>query len=509
MSTAETGLPGWARRIFLIAGPLAALITYYALPAGDGGLPHAGRATAAVGVLMAMWWLTEAIALEATALVPLVLFPALGVTTFGKAAAPYANDVIFLFMGGLMLGVTMERWNLHTRLALRTILIVGTRPAVLVGGVMLATAFISMWVSNTAAAVMMLPVGVSVVALVEERNGRETGGGRSNFAVCLMLGIAYAATIGGVGTIIGTPPNAVVVGFIERTYHQSVGFVDWLKIGVPIMLIFLPLTWLVLTKVVYPVRTPADYDAGAVRRVIGDEVTRLGPWTTGQRVTAAVFVAASTCWIIREPVVRALGWTITDGGKTDPAVTDAGIAIAAALVLFFLPAGRDPRTGERTAALDWNHARRIPWGVLLLFGGGLSLAEQVVATGLDKAIGAQFGVLEGVHPLVIVGAITAAVVFLTEIGSNTAIATTFLPIAHAVSLRLNVDPYLLTIPTALAASYAFMMPMGTPPNALVFASGYLRVPQMVKAGFILNIASILTITLMVYFLRGWMFSGLR
>lgn len=509
MSTSESGLPDWARRACFVLGPVLGVIAYLALPSGEGGLSHGARATAGVGVLMAVWWLSEAIAIEATALVPLVLFPFTGVTTFSKAAAPYANDVIFLFMGGLMLGVAMERWDLHKRIALRTILMVGTRPAVLVGGVMLATAFISMWVSNTATAVMMLPVGVSMVALVEENRGVRTAGGQSNFAVCLMLGIAYAATIGGIGTIIGTPPNAVAVGFVQKMYGHTVGFSDWIKIGVPIMLVFLPLTWFVLTKVVYPVRTPAGYDSNAVRDMIRSELRQLGPWTQGQVTTALVFVVASICWVVRDPVVQALQLKITDGSKSEPAVIDAGIAMAAALALFFLPGGRDPEHGKVRAALDWHHARRIPWGVLLLFGGGLSLAEQVVASGLDKAIGAQFAVLEGVHPFLIVVAITGAVVFLTEIGSNTAIATTFLPIAHAISERLHVDPYLLVFPTALAASYAFMMPMGTPPNALVFASGYLRVPQMVRAGFILNIASIITISVMVYFMRTWMFSGLR
>jgi sodium-dependent dicarboxylate transporter 2/3/5 len=509
MSTSESGLPEWARRACLVLGPLLGVIAYLLLPSGEGGLSHAARATAGVGVLMGVWWLSEAIAIEATALAPLVLFPMTGVSSFARAAGPYANDVIFLFMGGLMLGVAMERWELHKRVALRTILTVGTRPAVLIGGVMLATAFISMWVSNTAAAVMMLPVGVSMVALVEERRGAATADGRSNFAVCLMLGIAYAATIGGIGTIIGTPPNAVLVGFVARTYGTTIGFDDWLRIGVPVMLVFLPLTWFVLTRVVFPVKTPEGYDAGAVRGVIREELSALGPWTRGQRITALVFLTASVCWVVREPVVRALGLYVMENGKAEPAVTDAGIAIAAALALFLIPAGRDRQTGRVMPLLDWPHARRIPWGVLLLFGGGLSLAEQVVATGLDKAIGAQFGVFQGVHPFVIVVAITATVVFMTEIGSNTAIATTFLPIAHSISERLGVDPFLLVVPTALAASYAFAMPMGTPPNALVFASGYLRVPQMVRAGVVLNIASIVTISVMVYLMRGWMFGGLR
>ncbi len=505
----ESGLPDWARRLCLVLGPILAVITNVALPSGEAGLTHAARATAAVGVLMAVWWLSEAIAIEATALVPLVLFPFVGVTSFAKAAAPYANDVIFLFMGGLMLGVAMERCNLHKRIAMRTILAVGTRPAVLVGGVMLATAFISMWVSNTATAVMMLPVGVSMVAMVEESRGKATLGGRSNFAVCLMLGIAYASTIGGIGTVIGTPPNGVARAFVERTYHHTVGFDDWLRIGLPIMLVFLPLTWFVLTKVMYPVRTEPGYDPSGVRRAIRAELDGLGPWTLAQGMTAAVFILASLLWMGREKIFARFTLTSAEGSKPEMLVIDAGIAMAAALVMFFLPGDRDPETGKRGTVLDWHHARRIPWGVLLLFGGGLSLAEQVVATGLDKTIGAQFAVLEGVHPLVIVLAISTAVVFLTEIGSNTAIATTFLPIAHAISQRLGVDPYLLVFPTALAASYAFMMPMGTPPNALVFASGYLRVPQMVKAGLVLNLASILVISLMVYFLRGWMFSGLR
>lgn len=507
--SSECGLsPRW-KRFFLALGPLAAAAVYVLLPgAGEGALSHEARAAAAIAVVMGVWWLSEALPLEATALVPLVGFPLLGVCTFAQAAAPYANDVIYLFMGGLMLGVAMERWDLHKRLALRIILGVGTRPRRLILGVMCATAFLSMWVSNTATAVMMLPVGLSVLAALARARGEDPGQ-RTNFAVCLMLGIAYAATIGGIATIIGTPPNAVAVGYIERTMSMEVSFADWLRIGVPIMLVFLPLAWLVLCRLVFPVGAGDAGEERVMREAIRGEARALGRWTRGQVVTAGVFGSAALAWMFRDPIVSAFGLTITTAqGRTEPMLTDAGIAIAAALMLFILPAGRD-REGRATAALDWAHARRIPWGVLLLFGGGLSLADQFTATGLHVRIGEQFSMLQGVHPLVIVLAITAVVVFATELGSNTAVATTFMPIASAVGARLGVDPLLLVVPTALAASYAFMMPTGTPPNALAFASGHLRVPDMVRAGLLLNMLSIVLITTMVYLAAGWMFGGIR
>jgi sodium-dependent dicarboxylate transporter 2/3/5 len=403
-------------------------------------------------------------------------------------AAPYADPVIFLFLGGVMLGAAMERWCLHRRLALLTMLAVGTRPAQLVGGIMLATAAISMWVSNTATAVMMLPIGMS---LVQFASGR--GQSAANFAKCMMLGIAYAATIGGIGTVIGTPPNAVAMGFIERRYGVEIGFWGWLKIGLPILIVFLPLAWLCLVKLVFP--CPAAAVSGA-RALIQQELRALGPPSRGEALTGVVFILAAVAWVLRQPLAGMLGLVDRPAGApAEYLLTDAGIAMIAALLLFTIPV--DARS--RTFLLEWKDAARLPWGVLILLGGGLTLAAAFGANGVDRYIGAGFKALSGLPVLAVVGIVTAIVVFTTEFGSNTAVVNIFLPIVAAAAVDLGVHPYLLIFPTALAASYAFMMPMGTPPNALAFASGHLRVPDMAKAGFLLNLLSILVITLFIYY----------
>jgi sodium-dependent dicarboxylate transporter 2/3/5 len=353
---------------------------------------------------------------------------------------------------------------------------------------MLATAAISMWVSNTATAVMMLPIGLS---LVQFASGR--GQSATNFAKCMMLGIAYAATIGGIGTVIGTPPNAVAMGFIERRYGVEIGFLGWLKIGLPILIVFLPLAWLCLVKLVFP--CPGLPVSGA-RALIQEELRALGPPSRGEALTGVVFILAAIAWVLRQPLAGMLGLVDRPAGApAEYLLTDAGIAMIAALLLFTIPV--DARS--RTFLLEWKDAARLPWGVLILLGGGLTLAAAFGTNGVDRYIGAGFEALSGFPVLAVVGIVTAIVVFTTEFGSNTAVVNIFLPIVAAAALDLGVHPYLLIFPTALAASYAFMMPMGTPPNALAFASGHLHVPDMAKAGFLLNLLSILVITLFIYY----------
>ncbi len=484
---AATGAAASSRWLRLCAGPLAALALYAFLPEADG-LSEAGRRTLAAAAWMAVWWITEALPIEATALVPLALFPLLGIADMESTAAPYADPVIFLFLGGVMLGAAMERSGLHRRLALVTLLAVGTRPAQLVGGIMLATAAISMWVSNTATVVMMLPIGLS---LIQFAHG--TGSSSSNFAKCVMLGIAYAATIGGIGTVIGTPPNAVAMGFIERTYGTQIGFLEWLAIGLPIMLVFLPPTWLILVKLVFPCR---GVPIAGARALIQGELGALGPLSRSETWTGIVFALAAAAWILRQPLADALGLVDRNAGAPPQyRLTDAGIAITAALLLFVIPADAK----GRTFLLDWRDAARLPWGVLILLGGGLALAAAFGANGVDRYIGAGFQALAGLPLLAVVAIVSAIVVFTTEFGSNTAVVNIFLPIVAAAATDLGVHPYLLIFPTALAASYAFMMPMGTPPNALAFTSGHLHVADMAKAGFLLNLLSILVITLFIYY----------
>jgi solute carrier family 13 (sodium-dependent dicarboxylate transporter), member 2/3/5 len=487
----------------LLLGPALAIVAYWLLPAtltnmrGEPvDLSEAARALAAVGVLMATWWITEALPIEATALLPLVLFPIVGVSPMRAAAAPYADPIIFLFMGGLILGLSMERWGLHRRIALYTIALVGTRPVMLIGGIMLATAVMSMWVNNTATVVMMLPIGVSIAALVASSLGPERAGAAARFSTCLMLAIAYAASVGGVGTIVGSTPNAILAGIVRREgIEPTLTFATWLRFGLPMVAVFLPISWLILTRVLF--RVPGGALPG-LRPVIRGMISDLGPVNRGEMATFVVFICAATLWVTRSWIgdfgarhPGSFGWLAR---LHDPNI-DAAIAMFAALALFLIPVS----LRRREFAMDWAHAVRIPWGVLVLFGGGLALAGGMTATGLDRYIAAALNV-GGLHPLVVVLALTGALVFLTEIASNTAIATTFLPLALVLSREMGVHPYVLMMPLAVACSYAFMMPMGTPPNALVFASGHVNIRQMAGAGILLNLAAIVVITLMSYFL---------
>ncbi|HEV2093607.1 MAG TPA: DASS family sodium-coupled anion symporter [Rubrobacter sp.] len=485
-------------------GPLLAVIAYFALPTSQDGLSQAGVATVSVGILMAVWWITEALPLPATALLPIALFPLLGVVDIGAATAPYANDLIFLFMGGFMIALAMQRWGLHRRIALLTVLAVGTKPVRVIGGFMLATAFLSMWVSNTATTVMMLPIGLSILALVLGRSedaprGEEvpeggepgaelTGEGASNFATCLMLGIAYAASIGSLATLIGTPPNLFMAGFLQETYDISIGFGEWMLVGLPLAVVFLLIAWVVLTRFVYP---PEIDQISGGRELIRNELREMGPASPGEKVVLTVFVLTALAWITREPLTNALPWL---GG-----LDDAGIAIIAAVILFALPI--DWRNG--VFALDWETARQLPWGVLLLFGGGLSLANAVTETGVDKWIGSLIAGLKGVPILLLIAIVAVSILLLTELTSNTATAATFLPIVAGAAIGLDLNPLVFVVPAALAASCAFMMPVATPPNAIVFGSGHITIVQMVRAGVWLNLIGAILVTLTVYTLANW------
>ncbi|WP_019815481.1 SLC13 family permease [Saccharomonospora saliphila] len=488
--TEESGTSGVRRQwIGLAVGPVLAVVTYLVLPPS---LPPEGRTTAAVAVLMAVWWVTEALPLPATALLPLVLFPFFGVSDIEDAAAPYADDIIFLFMGGFMIALAMQRWNLHRRIALRTVLAVGTKPVMLIAGFMLATAFISMWVSNTATAVMMLPIGVSVLGLVSQLGDGE---GDPNFATALMLGIAYAASIGSLSTIIGTPPNTLLVGYLEENFDITLTFGQWMMFGLPVSAVFLVLAWLVLTRVVF---RPRLRSLPGGRELIRRELDEMGPMSRGERNALTVFVLAALSWIViptladRDVVAEAVPWL----GN----ISDAGIAMAAAVVLFLLPVA--PRTGVRT--LDWDTAKQIPWGILLLFGGGLSLSSHFTDTGLSEWIGDQVSGLSA-FPVIALAAVSALLVLLlTELTSNTATAAAFLPILGGVAVGLGYGPMVLVVPAAMAATCAFMLPVATPPNAIVFGSGHVTIGQMVRGGALLNVIGVVLITLAAYTLGGWL-----
>lgn len=469
--TTDDDLPWWhgggAR---YTAGLVLGLVLFVAMllsPAPEGMTPAAWR-TAAVGALMAVWWVTEAIPIPATALLPIALFPILGVADVERAAAPYANPIIGLFLGGFLLAQAMQQWQLHRRIALGLLTLVGARPDRLVAGFMIATSFLSAWISNTATAVMMLPIGLSVVRLVCEADP-ETGKSASNFRVALMLGIAYACSIGGLATLVGSPPNALFAGIMSQQYGVEIGFGAYMLVGVPIAIMGLPLTWLVLTRWVYP--TAREEIPGAAER-IRREWTSLGRLSRGEGIVAVVFAATAISWIIRPLLERVL-----------PGLSDAGIAIIAAMILFVTPV----RLRRREFALSWEAARELPWEILVLFGGGLSLASAITQTQLSGWIGSNFNVLQGLPIAVAVLVVTATIIFLTELTSNVATAAAFIPIVAALAVAVGAPPVLLATPAALAASCAFMLPVATPPNAVVFAGGYVSVPQMARAGIVLNV----------------------
>ncbi len=493
-------------RAGLIAGPVAALLLYLLLPghyidaAGQSApLTYAARATLAVLVWMAVWWITEAVEIEVTALLPLAAFPLLGIRSMAATAAPYASDIVFLFLGGFVLAAALQRWGLDRRLAFVTLRLVGTTPGRLAAGMLVATAFVSMWVSNTAAAAMMLPIALALVDLVlRQRTGQGLEPGRPvafggvderNFALCLVLAIAYGASIGGVATLIGSPPNGIAARFVQQTYGVEVGFLEWMAIGLPLALLFLPLAWFVLAGVVYPSRL-GPIEGG--RAYLDREMRLLGPLSPGERVTLGVFAATIALWIARPWLA---GLRI---GEATPlaGLGDATIAVGAAIVLFLAPVDR--RSGVR--AMDWAHARHLPWGVLLLFGGGLTLAAAVEANGVTRFLASQAAGVGGWPEVLIVLAVVAFAIFATEMTSNTALVSLLLPLLAAFAPAVGVNAELLLIPSALAASFAFMMPVGTPPNALVFGSGMVTIAQMCRAGIVLNVVGALLITALAYLL---------
>ncbi|MCA0912016.1 SLC13 family permease [Marinobacter nauticus] len=476
----RSGLPK-SQVIGLILGA-AFLVATLVLPA-PGSMGADAWAALALMLLMATWWSTEAIPIPATALLPIVLVPALGLGTIGQATAPYANPIIFLFLGGFTLGLAMQRWNLHRRIALLTLKAMGDQPRRQIAGFMLATAFLSMWVSNTATAIMMLPIGLSVVAMMDSTNPE----GVRKYATALLLAIAYSASIGGIATLIGTPPNALLAAYLSENQGISVGFAQWMVLGVPVTLVMLVLTWWWLTRRDFGIGQASDSG-----QMIRDELAKLGAMSRGERLVAVVFVITATAWIFR-PLLSA---------SLMPWLSDTGIAIAAAIAMFLIPVD----TRERTFVLDWDSANKLPWGVLLLFGGGLAMAGVISSSGLAEWIAGSLGVAGALPTIVMMVIVAAVIIFLTEVTSNTATAAAFLPLLGALAMAQDVSPLLLTVPAAIAASCAFMMPVATPPNAIVFSSGHMQISDMIKAGFALNLMGIVVVTLITYGLLGLVFT---
>jgi sodium-dependent dicarboxylate transporter 2/3/5 len=476
------------RGLWVIGTGIALFLLLLNLPAPEG-MPVSAWRVVAVGLLMAFWWVTEVLPVAATALLPIFLFPLLGVATLYEATTPYADPIIFLFFGGLLLGLALQRWGLHRRVALVIVSWVGLRPASLVFGFMGATAFLSMWVSNTATAAMMLPVSMSVVVLLVGSPGgvRSTSRERRDFALALLLGVAFAASIGGIGTLIGTPPNALFAGFMRRAYGIEIGFAQWMMLGVPIALVFLVAAWLLLTRVVF--RVPTEEPAGVAEQLLA-EMTAQPSISAPERRVGVVFLITAAAWITRPLLADAIS-----------GLSDTLIAIAAGFALFLIPSGR----GD--FLMDWTTAARLPWYVLILFGGGLSLAAAISESGLSAWIGDALAHLETLPLIVLIVSLILVTTLLSELASNTATAAALLPVAGAIAAQLDLDPAALTVPVVLAASCGFMLPVATPPNALFYGSGYITVAQMARAGALIDILGMALMLAASYSLAGLVFQS--
>lgn len=463
-------------QIGLILGPLGGLFAYLLLSDFD----HAFRMTAATAVLMVLWWLTEALPVYVTALLPLFLFPLFGSVSLQTAGSSYLHPIIFLFMGGFMMAKAMERWNLHKRMALTIIGFMGDKPIVIIAGFMLASFFLSMWISNTATVVMMLPIVVSVIHNLNISVEDQSGSGQ-NLSKCLLLGIAYAASIGGVSTLIGSPPNALFAAFMSQEYGQVISFSDWIKMGLPLALVFLPLCWLVLTQLIFPIKIKR---IPGLKQMIGSELQQLGPVKPAEYSVLMIFFVICFLWLFHPLITKWLPTALAS------LINDSSIALFGAALMFVLPSWQQ----KKERLLNWENAKKIPWGILILFGGGLSLAAGLSQSGVAQFIGEKVVGLGTAHPLVLLFIVVSLVIFLTEIMSNTATIAMFLPILASIAASSGLSPLVLLLPATLAASFAFMMPVATPPNAIVFSSGKISIAEMARAGLVLNICGILLIS---------------
>lgn len=460
----------------MILGPLSALLMLRAEP--PDGLSVQAWQVAAIAVWMALWWMSEAVAIPITSLLPLILFPLFGVADIKSVAAPYANPIIYLFLGGFILALGIERWNLHRRIALTTLRRFGADARRLIAGFMLTAMLLSMWITNTATTIMLLPIALAVIKVIGDNEARGDGAALDDFSTAMLLGIAYAATLGGLATLIGTIPNALFAAFMVEHHDVQIGFAQWMAFGLPLTLILTPLFWWILTHWLFPIRIRASAETMRKLQHMRDE---LGPIDIAQKRVIAVFALTALAWTTRPllqkiPALEALG---------DPA-----IALLAALSLFVLPSGMKP--GQRL--MDWSQTEKLPWGILLLFGGGLTLAAAALNTGLAAWLGAQLEALRALHPALLLLCAAAMIVFLTELTSNTGVTATFLPIMAALAGADSALLLPLMLTATIAASCAFMLPVATPPNAIVYASGRLRISQMARAGLALNLISILVIT---------------
>ncbi len=490
MSATSTPNGPDARTIGLMLGPLLAVLLQMFPP--PEGLGRDGWVVASLAVLMATWWATEAVPIAVTSLLPLVILPVAGVQTTTEVGASFGNHIVILLLGGFFIALALERWNLHTRIALNVVVRAGGRPRLMILGFMVAAALLSMWISNTATTLMLMPIALSAARAEVGEEGLN-----GPFALALILGVAYAASIGGVATPVGTPTNLIAIRALEDDAGVTVSFPQWMALGVPAAAIMVPVVWLILTRVVFPIsRETATAGAAQVRQALNN----LGGITGPEVRVALIFAVVAIAWIVRQPALN----MVIDAQSTQAAAdfwrsmnnarADAAIAIAGAITTFVAPAGRRA-PGERI--MDWATAKNVPWDVVLLFGGGIALAGAMSATGLTVWLGAQLEGVANLHPVLIVLVFVTAIIFLTELTSNVATVTAFAPVLVTIAAASagRTDPVALVAPAALAGSFAFMLPVATAPNAIVYATGRVRIDQMMRTGLHLNLAAIPVLTL--------------
>ena len=467
------------KNIGLLSGPLAfILVLFFFQPEG---LNPEAKAILASTIWIAIWWITEAIPIAVTALLPIILFPLTGGLDLTQTTASFGHKYVFLYVGGFIIAIAIQKWNLHKRIALNIIRIIGTNVVKIILGFMIATAFMSMWISNTATAVMMLPIAMAIVAQLKD-NPNTIEDENEIFGKALMLGIAYSASIGGVSTLIGTPPNLVLAGVVEETFGYEITFSEWFKFGFPISIILLFICWKYITSIAFKFKQK-DFPGG--REEINNQLKLIGKISYEEKLIAIVFSLTAFAWVTRDYLLKIL----------IPVIDDTIIAMVSAIIIFLLPT----KDGKRRL-LNWDEAVKLPWGILLLFGGGMALAAGFKESGLALWIGNQMTLLDGVSLFLLVFILITSVNFLTEITSNLATTAMLLPILYPMAINIDVHPFILMVSTTVAASCAFMLPVATPPNAVVFGSGYLRIPDMVKIGIWMNIISIVLLTFFVFYL---------
>lgn len=465
--------------IGLVLGPLLFILFFFFIKPET--LPIEGRAILASSIWVATWWMTEALPIAVTALLPIVIFPLSGGLSLAETSASYGHKYIFLYIGGFVLAIAIERWNLHKRIALNIINLIGTNQRKIILGFMVATAFLSMWISNTATTIMMLPIGLAISLRLKD-NPNTAKNEHQIFGKSLMIAIAYSASIGGVATLVGTAPNLVLAGIIEELYNIKISFSQWIIVGFPISILLLMACWYYLTFIAFDFNSKS-FPGG--RKLIKNQLAELGKLSSEERKILFIFSGTAICWICRSIFLD----------KLIPGLDDAIIAIGACILLFIVPSS----TSSNNKLLNWEEAVKLPWGILLLFGGGLAIANGFKTSGLAAWIGTQLSYLNGINLVLILVTLVAAINFLTEITSNLATTSMMLPILAPLGLSIGIHPFILMAACTISASCAFMLPVATPPNAIVFGSGYLKIKDMARVGIWMNIVAVIIISLYAYF----------